>query len=208
MILRSIVSSRVLDVEVADQLLGDRRGALDRLAAGLRGPSRRRGRCPAGRARRGRRSSCPRSRPWRPSASSGSAFGGDRLADVVRADEPDQAAVGGVDRRGAALLHRLQARERRRRVVDVDRPGGGDPAGDERTRTSTATRDRRSCARGDGACLRRRLRIRVGHPQRDCRERGGRPGTPAFRARRKRPACRARIGSRRAAALVGGGEKT
>ena len=59
----------VLDVEVADQLLGDRRGALDRLAAGERCPSRRRGRCLRGRARRACRSSCPRSRPSRPSAS-------------------------------------------------------------------------------------------------------------------------------------------
>ena len=119
----------VLDVEVADQLLGDRRGALDRLAAGedvLPGG--------AGDAfgvdravlvevlvldRDRRVLERLRQRPFR-----------HRLADVVGADEPDQAAVGGVDRRGAALLDRLQARERRRRVVDAERPGGADAAGD------------------------------------------------------------------------------
>jgi len=120
----------VLDVEVADQLLGDRRGTLDRLAAGeqvLPG-----GAGDPGRIERtvvevvlvlDRDRGVPEALRQRPR--------GDRLADVFGVDEADQAAVGGVDRRGTALLHRFEAGERRRRLVDVDRPAGGDRGPDQ-----------------------------------------------------------------------------
>jgi hypothetical protein len=119
----------VLDVEVADQLLGDRRGALNGLAAGedvlpdragdagvVEGAvleevlvlDRHRGVT----QRLGHRAFAH----W--------------LTDVFGLDEADQAAVGGVDRRRATLLHRLEAGKRRRRLVDVDRPAGGDAARD------------------------------------------------------------------------------
>ncbi len=132
---------RVVDVEVADQLLGDGRGALHRLAAGQQV-------LPGGAGDRARVEGAVLVEALVLDRDGGvlegfrQGAGGDRLADVVGADEADQAAVGGVDRRGAALLHRFQAGERRRRVVDVQRPGSGDAAGNRH--------DRRQHADGDG----------------------------------------------------------
>ena len=118
---------RVADVEVADQLLGDRRGALDRLAA-------RQQVLPGGAGDPGgvERAVFPevlvldRDRGvlqhFRDLAA------GDRLAHVFRVDVADQLAVAAVDRRGAALLHRFEVFQRRRFVVDVERPGSGHAA--------------------------------------------------------------------------------
>ena len=131
----------VLDVEVADQLLGDGRGPLHRLAAGeqvLPG-----GASDPGRVERAvvevvlvldRDRRVPERLRHRPF--------GDRLADVFGLDEADQAAVGGVDRRGAALLHRFEAGERRCRLVDVDRPAASHPAGDYARAKQDPERDR------------------------------------------------------------------
>ncbi len=132
---------RVVDVEVADQLLGDRRGALNRLAAGQRV-------LPGGAGDALRVEGAVGEevlvldRDGRVFQRFRQHFGRDGLTDVVGADEADQAAVGSVDRRGAALLDRFQARERRRRVVDVDRPGRGDTADCSREPDDDEDRDR------------------------------------------------------------------
>ena len=47
---------------------------------------------------------------------------GDRLADLVGVDHPEQGAVGGVDLRDRPLRDRPEARQRGRRVVDAEQP--------------------------------------------------------------------------------------
>src|SRR5260221_7938893 len=176
----------VLDVEVADQLLSDGRGALDRLSpcqqilpGGARDPGwveravveevlvldRDRGVLEVLR-QRGR---------------------GHGLADVVRADEADQSPVGGVDRRRAALLDRLQARQRRRRVVDVQRPGGGDAAGDRDQPGDDRDRDRELMPAGGGRLAPPPANT-SGHRASDCNKgRSSARTAPPWR----NPACRA-----------------
>ena len=149
----------VLDVEVADELLGDRRGALDRACPGLdvlqRGADDRR------RVDRAVVEEAPvLDRDRRLLEVLGQLRRGDRLADVAGADEADQAAVGGVDRRGAALLDRLQAGERRRRVVDVDRPGAGGARRRPRARPPRTPRGTRIFFHFEVCDLRRRRRVR------------------------------------------------
>ena len=100
---------RVLDVEVADQLLGDGRRALHGLAAGKRV-------LPGGADDPGvvERAVVEvvlvLDRDRRVLEVLRQRLRGDRLADAARLDEADQAAVGGVDRRGASVLDRFQAR--------------------------------------------------------------------------------------------------
>src|SRR5215210_1409419 len=112
---------RVLDVEVADQLLGDRGAALHRLAA--RGQV-----LPAGADDRRRIDAAMaveapvldgHRRVLEVLRDLGAA---DRLPDLVGVDHADQRAVGRVDLGDRPLRDRPQRSERGGRVVDADQP--------------------------------------------------------------------------------------
>ena len=123
------VAGGVAQAEVADQLLGDRRAALDR-ACRPRGSSARRGRSPRGRRRRARRSARPRSRRWRAGGSSGCARSRPARAPLRSGRRPAccrrrrrssccRASRPACRRRARAPRRRRRAPRRRRRSTPI-----------------------------------------------------------------------------------------